>query len=224
MLSCRQRPPWNAIRTIDPSWPLDWIIAPLPAPAFILFARPSTLANDSRPADRDASSPGKMPPGIQDGTLPSEIARTRRGRGKKKGKGTTTCFEQQLWFRRAHRFRGEETKIGFCFHPGTRRESFAWIWTDLFVGGKENSILDSINRFRFPPLLVRDDNTLVRKVNVFKNRFQFISQRSTNGVTENGIPRSKNSFLRTSFQDQGHRYRNPNNIWNSSSLSSNKYR
>lgn len=182
MLSCRQRPPWNAIRTIDPSWPLDWIIAPLPAPAFILFARPSTLANDSRPADRDASSPGKMPPGIQDGTLPSEIVRTRRGRGKKKGKGTTTCFEQQLWFRRAHRFRGEETKIGFCFHPGTRRESFAWIWTDLFVGGKGNSILDSINRFRFPPLLVRDDNTPVafvsRKVNVFKNRFQFISQRS----------------------------------------------
>lgn len=86
MLSCRQRPPWNAIRTIDPSWPLDWIIAPLPAPAFILFARPSTLANDSRPADRDASSPGKMPPGIQDGTLPSEIVRTRRGRGKKKRK------------------------------------------------------------------------------------------------------------------------------------------
>lgn len=84
MLSCRQRPPWNAIRTIDPSWPLDWIIAPLPAPAFILFARPSTLANDSRPADRDASSPGKMPLGIQDGTLPSEIVRTRRGRGKKK--------------------------------------------------------------------------------------------------------------------------------------------
>lgn len=111
MLSCRQRPPWNAIRTIDPSWPLDWIIVPLPAPAFILFARPSTLANDSRPADRDASSPGKMPPGIQDGTLPSEIVRTRRGRGKKKkGKGTTTCFEQQLWFRRAHRFRGKRQK------------------------------------------------------------------------------------------------------------------
>lgn len=54
----------NAIRTIDPSWSLDWIIAPLPVPLLsvaIVLADPRhlpTIPRDSH--DRDAPSPGKM--------------------------------------------------------------------------------------------------------------------------------------------------------------------
>lgn len=177
MLSCRQRPPWNAIRTIDPSWPLDWIIAPLPAPAFILFARPSTLANDSRPADRDASSPGKMPPGIQDGTFPSEIVRTRRGRGKKKRKRNDNLLRTTTLVSSSASIPRGRDKNRVLFPSGDSERKFC-LNLDGFIRWWKRKFLDSINRFRFPPLLVRDDNTPVRKVNVFKNRFQFISQRS----------------------------------------------
>lgn len=148
MLSCRQRPPWNAIRTIDPSWPLDWIIAPLPAPAFIRSARPSTLAND----DRHASSPAKISPGIQDGA-----EWNRSNEIKKKERNNKFCFEST-------------TLVSF---EGNKKR-----WTKIRV-----SLLVPRRRRWYSS----------RKVNAFKNWFQFISRR----VIENGIPRSKNELPRS---------------------------